>query len=85
MGRQPSGHITPACPSAGRRVLAARRSDPPDVSSGPAFQQWMCRTHNTVNRSIGKPVFNCDLVGARWAPLDCDAANSCDMGLRRPR
>jgi FAD-linked sulfhydryl oxidase len=45
----------------------------------------MCRTHNTVNRSIGKPVFNCDLVGARWAPLDCDAANSCDMGLRRPR
>lgn len=45
----------------------------------------MCRVHNCVNRRLGKPTFNCDLVGARWAPLDCDEHNSCDMTVGRPR
>lgn len=61
------------------------RRDPPDVSSGAAFSQWMCRAHNAVNRRLGKPTFNCDLVGARWAPLDCDQHNSCDMTVGRPK
>jgi hypothetical protein len=57
------------------------------VSSGPAFQQWMCRTHNTVNRAIGKPAFNCDLAAARWAPLDCDdegRGSTCDLSVGAP-
>ncbi len=64
------------------------RRDPPVVSSGRAFQQWMCRTHNTVNRSLGKPTFNCDMVSARWSPLDCAgddeaaaALSACDMSV----
>lgn len=44
--------------------------------------------HNTVNRSLGKPVFNCDVVASRWAPLDCGAgeqevASTCDMTVGR--
>jgi FAD-linked sulfhydryl oxidase len=43
----------------------------------------MCRVHNAVNRRLGKPLFNCNYVEARWAPLDCgqeeEGPNSCDM------
>jgi FAD-linked sulfhydryl oxidase len=60
------------------------RADPPTVSSGPEFQAWMCRAHNAVNRSLGKPVFNCELAAARWAPLDCaddDGRSGCDLSV----
>eukprot|EP00879_Flechtneria_rotunda_P007686 GHRR01008059.1.p1 GENE.GHRR01008059.1~~GHRR01008059.1.p1 ORF type:complete len:220 (+),score=76.94 GHRR01008059.1:571-1230(+) len=59
------------------------RRDPPDVSNGEQFSRWMCRVHNTVNRHLGKPAFNCDLVAGRWAPLDCDEHNSCDLTVGR--
>jgi len=59
------------------------KKDPPTVGSREQLQQWMCRTHNSVNRSLGKPTFNCDLAAARWTPLDCSkdgsTINSCDM------
>jgi mitochondrial FAD-linked sulfhydryl oxidase len=62
------------------------RNDPPTVSSGPELQAWMCRAHNTVNRRLGKPTFNCDLVAARWAPLDCGdgAEAACDLTVGAP-
>eukprot|EP00775_Hariotina_reticulata_P008344 gene8344-8528_t len=61
------------------------RRDPPAVGSGQELSLWMCRTHNAVNRRLGKATFNCDLVTARWAPLDCDEHNSCDMAVgKRP-
>jgi FAD-linked sulfhydryl oxidase len=44
----------------------------------------MCGAHNAVNRRLNKPVFNCDLVAARWAPLDCDEHNSCALTVGRP-
>ena len=47
------------------------RARPPDTSSGPALRAWACEAHNAVNASLGKPAFNCRLVGARWAPLVC--------------
>lgn len=63
------------------------RDNPPEVDSGVEFQQWMCRVHNTVNRSIGKPTFNCDLVQSRWQGLDCGEDSPCDMtvGVRKGR
>lgn len=57
------------------------------MSSGREFQQWLCRAHNTVNRSIGKPAFNCDMAAARWAPLDCDKdgnISTCDLSVGMP-
>ncbi|PNW85134.1 hypothetical protein CHLRE_03g173200v5 [Chlamydomonas reinhardtii] len=49
------------------------RRDPPAVGSGREFRRWLCGVHNRVNSRLGKPVFNCDLVEARWAPLGCSA------------
>lgn len=51
----------------------ATRRDPPAVGSGREFRRWLCGVHNRVNSRLGKPVFNCDLVEARWAPLGCSA------------
>ncbi|GAX79313.1 hypothetical protein CEUSTIGMA_g6754.t1 [Chlamydomonas eustigma] len=47
------------------------RRNPPTVHSGPEFRTWLCHVHNIVNRSLGKPSFNCNLLVARWAPLNC--------------
>ena len=44
------------------------RHHPVDVSSGTAFRGWICSVHNVVNRSIGKPEFNCALAAA----VGCD-------------
>ncbi|KAF5833670.1 ERV/ALR sulfhydryl oxidase domain-containing protein [Dunaliella salina] len=70
------------CSECARHFKEIVRRDPPMVNSGKDLRQWMCRVHNTVNRSLNKPVFNCDLVEARWSPLDCgdENASSCDMG-----
>uniref|UniRef100_A0A383WB31 Sulfhydryl oxidase n=1 Tax=Tetradesmus obliquus TaxID=3088 RepID=A0A383WB31_TETOB len=73
------------CADCSKHFQELVRRDPPVVSSGRDFAVWMCRTHNAVNRRIGKPSFNCDLVAARWAPLDCDEHNSCDMTLGHKR
>jgi hypothetical protein len=65
-------------------VLTARRRHPPAVRSKHELQQWMCSVHNVVNQSLGKPAFNCDVVGARWSPLECGSdkdavVSACDM------
>lgn len=39
---------------------------PPDVSSREKLEQWMCRTHNEVNRRLGKDEFDCSMVAQRW-------------------
>eukprot|EP00798_Chlamydomonas_sp_ICE-L_P013374 gene13374-19219_t len=50
-----------------------------------------CAGHFKEIVSIGKPTFNCNYVGARWSPLDCDAEsggvnpNGCDMTVGRGR
>eukprot|EP00882_Tetradesmus_deserticola_P004258 GHRQ01004498.1.p2 GENE.GHRQ01004498.1~~GHRQ01004498.1.p2 ORF type:complete len:156 (+),score=80.00 GHRQ01004498.1:27-470(+) len=73
------------CADCAKHFQELVRRDPPVVSSGPDFAVWLCRTHNAVNRRLGKPAFNCDLVAARWAPLDCDEHNSCDMTVGHKR
>ena len=42
---------------------------PPRVESRHEFSQWMCETHNHVNRRLGKPEFDCNLVEQRWSRL----------------
>lgn len=59
--------------------------DPPQVASRKEFAQWLCRVHNTVNRSLNKPAFNCNLVEFRWTPLECEESGSCAIQIDKGR
>ncbi|PWA75172.1 erv1/Alr family protein [Artemisia annua] len=54
------------------------RSNPVNAGSQAEFSQWLCRVHNVVNRSLGKPIFPCERVDARWGKLDCEH-RLCDL------
>ncbi|CAI0470465.1 unnamed protein product [Linum tenue] len=54
------------------------RSNPVLADSQGDFSRWMCHVHNVVNRSLGKPVFVCERVDARWGKLDCEQ-RTCDL------
>ncbi|XP_062213535.1 FAD-linked sulfhydryl oxidase ERV1-like [Phragmites australis] len=54
------------------------KADPVQARSQAEFSQWLCYVHNVVNRSLGKPIFPCQRVNARWGKLDCPE-RSCDL------
>ncbi|XP_058217062.1 FAD-linked sulfhydryl oxidase ERV1-like isoform X1 [Rhododendron vialii] len=54
------------------------RANPVQVGSQAEFSQWLCHVHNVVNRSLGKVVFSCERVDAKWGKLDCEQ-RTCDL------
>ncbi|XP_057495226.1 FAD-linked sulfhydryl oxidase ERV1-like [Actinidia eriantha] len=54
------------------------RSNPVRAGSQAEFSQWLCHVHNVVNRSLGKVVFSCERVDARWGKLECEQ-RACDL------
>ncbi|CAD6210127.1 unnamed protein product [Miscanthus lutarioriparius] len=54
------------------------KANPVQAGSQAEFSQWLCYVHNVVNRSLGKPIFPCQRVTARWGKLDCPE-RSCDL------
>ncbi|KAJ8763459.1 hypothetical protein K2173_002342 [Erythroxylum novogranatense] len=54
------------------------RANPVQAGSHAEFSQWMCHVHNVVNRSLGKLVFPCERVDARWGKLECEH-RACDL------
>ncbi|KAK4437996.1 FAD-linked sulfhydryl oxidase ERV1 [Sesamum alatum] len=54
------------------------RANPVQAGSHHDFSQWLCHVHNVVNRSLGKPVFPCERVDARWGKLECER-RECDL------
>ncbi|KAL3843863.1 hypothetical protein ACJIZ3_001266 [Penstemon smallii] len=54
------------------------RANPVQVGSHDEFSQWLCYVHNVVNRSLGKLVFPCERVDARWGKLECEQ-RACDL------
>ncbi|KAH1210672.1 FAD-linked sulfhydryl oxidase ERV1 [Glycine max] len=54
------------------------RANPVQTGSHAEFSQWLCHVHNVVNRSLGKPIFPCERVDARWGKLDCEQ-NACEI------
>ncbi|KAK7260914.1 hypothetical protein RIF29_27213 [Crotalaria pallida] len=54
------------------------RSNPVQAGSHAEFSQWLCHVHNVVNRSLGKPVFPCERVDARWGKLECEQ-KACEI------
>ncbi|OWM64796.1 hypothetical protein CDL15_Pgr028513 [Punica granatum] len=54
------------------------RVNPVQAGSHAEFSQWLCHVHNVVNRSLGKSVFPCERVDARWGKLECEN-RACDV------
>lgn len=73
------------CGECARHFKEVVAASPPRVGSKHEFSQWMCGIHNVVNRSLDKPTFNCDLVEARWAGLDCGEEDACSLDLAPKR
>ena len=59
-------HVYPchACAKHWQEVLA--EFGPPNVRSGTELRAWLCEMHNVVNRTVGKPAFDCSGVEQRW-------------------
>ncbi|XP_057426859.1 FAD-linked sulfhydryl oxidase ERV1-like isoform X2 [Lotus japonicus] len=54
------------------------RANPVQAESHAQFSHWLCHVHNVVNRSLGKPVFPCERVDARWGKLECEQ-KACEI------
>ncbi|GMP52437.1 hypothetical protein CsSME_00018249 [Camellia sinensis var. sinensis] len=54
------------------------RANPVQAGSQAEFSQWLCHAHNVVNRSLGKLVFPCERVDARWGKMECEQ-RACDL------
>ncbi|XP_059447543.1 FAD-linked sulfhydryl oxidase ERV1 [Corylus avellana] len=54
------------------------RANPVQAGSHAEFSQWLCHVHNVVNRSLGKLIFPCERVDARWGKLECEQ-RACDL------
>ncbi|KAH6794944.1 Erv1/Alr family protein [Perilla frutescens var. hirtella] len=54
------------------------RANPVQAGSQDEFSHWLCHVHNVVNRSLGKLVFPCERVDARWGKLECEQ-RACDL------
>ena len=72
------------CGDCARHFGELVRNDPPEVSSGYEFSQWLCRAHNAVNERLDKPQFSCDRIAQRWGKLDCAGAG-CSLDDRNER
>ncbi|XVE49305.1 hypothetical protein DITRI_Ditri01bG0072300 [Diplodiscus trichospermus] len=53
-------------------------ANPVQAGSHDEFSQWLCHVHNVVNRSLGKLVFQCERVDAKWGKLECEQ-RACDL------
>ncbi|XP_026325213.1 FAD-linked sulfhydryl oxidase ALR [Hyposmocoma kahamanoa] len=42
------------------------QENPPQTRSRDALSKWLCDRHNTVNKKLGKPMFDCSMVTERW-------------------
>lgn len=49
---------------------------PPKTSTRDELAKWLCERHNTVNKKLGKPEFDCSKVHERWRDGWLDG--SCD-------
>jgi len=66
------------CKECAEHFKEVLKANPVQAGSQAEFSQWLCYVHNVVNRSLGKPIFPCQRVTARWGKLDCPE-RSCDL------
>lgn len=75
----------PHCPWPAWHPWGCQHAHPPSAAS-----LFFVQAHNTVNRRLGKPTFNCALVESRWAGLECEdedglGHNACSLDVGRRR
>ncbi|KAM3730383.1 hypothetical protein ACB098_12G083100 [Castanea mollissima] len=66
------------CKECANHFKEVLRANPVQAGSHAEFSQWLCHVHNVVNRSLGKLVFPCERVDARWGKLECEQ-RACDL------
>ena len=54
------------CAECGEHWRSLLKESPPELGSKFAFNLWLCRLHNKVNLSLGKPEFDCSRLNDRW-------------------
>ncbi len=54
------------CRPCGKDMTRDLKENPPRTESADELAQWMCEMHNRVNKKLGKPQFDCQLVDQRW-------------------
>ena len=77
------------CGLCASHLQAYLRDHPADVSSRSSLRQWLCDLHNSVNKKLKKPAFNCELVHDRWggpptalpAVKDTHTSQGCGSGF----
>jgi mitochondrial FAD-linked sulfhydryl oxidase len=74
-------HIYPCGPCAEslRGIVARNAPDDAAAAGGAAFARWMCLVHNEVNAELGKDLFDCARVGARWGVCESCADHEEDL------
>ena len=72
-------HVYPCGECAGH-FAEVLRQEPPGrrVRSREELVNYVCDVHNIVNRSLGKPEFDCSLAPLRWGRLNCEES-ACDL------
>ncbi|CAL5222532.1 g4907 [Coccomyxa viridis] len=65
------------CGECAEHFASIVRDHAPTTETGPQLRQWMCKAHNAVNQSLGKPQFNCQFVDARWGGVECEGETAC--------
>ncbi|PON90568.1 ERV/ALR sulfhydryl oxidase domain containing protein [Trema orientale] len=58
-----------------KRILS---ENPVQAGSHTEFSLWLCQVHNVVNRSLGKSIFPCERIEARWGKSEC-VERECDV------
>ncbi|KAI9206247.1 ERV/ALR sulfhydryl oxidase domain-containing protein [Polychytrium aggregatum] len=54
------------CGYCAEHLQAEIKKHPPPVASNLILSKWLCVVHNKVNKSQGKPMFDCSRVLERW-------------------
>ncbi|KAJ5070751.1 fad-linked sulfhydryl oxidase alr [Anaeramoeba ignava] len=56
-------------------------NNPLDLRSSKTFSLWLCRLHNSVNKFLKKPLFNCSKVLERWkyGSKECQKATKLNL------
>lgn len=54
------------CSHCAHHLQSYIKKHPPTLNDNKELSLWFCDVHNQVNKLLGKPIFDCNLVFERW-------------------